>query len=109
MDEGVLRLTSRDLEKDRGESQAKSSSLDISIATLHQAENKVRGIVNRKFDEAVHAEDLASIERFFKIFPLLNLHAAGLNKFTVYLRGKLALANRDNLRQALDTGPADKR
>ena len=41
MDEGVLRLTSRDLEKSEGEEQKKSSSLDLSLATLHQAENKV--------------------------------------------------------------------
>lgn len=118
MDEGVLRLTSRDLEKPDeeggeggggGSEHKKGSSLDISLATLHQAENKVRGIVNRRFDEAVNAEDLASIERFFKIFPLINLHGTGLNKFTLYLRGKLAAANKDNLKQALDTGPGDKR
>ena len=41
MDEGILRLTSRDLEKSEGEEQKKSSSLDLSLATLHQAENKV--------------------------------------------------------------------
>ena len=43
MDEGVLRLTSRDLQKsDEGRSHhKKSSSLDLSLATLHQAENKV--------------------------------------------------------------------
>ena len=69
----------------------------------------MRGIVNRRFDEAVHAEDVASIERFFKIFPLINLHTTGLNKFTLYLRGKLAAANKDNLKQALDTPPGDKR
>ena len=40
------------------------------------------------------AEDLASIERFFKIFPLINLHDVGLKKFTLYLRGKLASANK---------------
>ncbi len=27
--------------------------------------------MTRRFEEAVHAEDLASIERFFKIFPLI--------------------------------------
>ena len=50
--------------------------------------------MNRRFDEAVSGEDLASIERFFKIFPLINLHDVGLNKFTLYLRGKLATANK---------------
>jgi len=111
MDEGVLRLTSRELERSdsKERSSKKGSNLDLSLATLHQAENKVRGIVNRRFDEAVSGEDLASIERFFKIFPLINLHDVGLNKFTLYLRGKLATANKDNLKQALDTAPGDKR
>ena len=39
MDEGVLRLSSRKLEED-GEGKG-GSNLDLSIATLHQAENKV--------------------------------------------------------------------
>jgi len=107
MDEGVLRLSSRKLEED-GEGKG-GSNLNLSIATLHQAENKVRGIVNRKFDEAVAAEDLASIERFFKIFPLINLHTTGLNKFTLYLRGKLVAASKENLKQALETQPGSKR
>ena len=55
------------------------------------------------------AEDLASIERFFKIFPLINMHDEGLNKFMSYLRSKLAIASKDNLKQALDTAPGDKR
>ena len=46
MDEGLLRLTSRDLEKSSGEGsekqKEKGSSLDLSLATLHQAENKVQ-------------------------------------------------------------------
>lgn len=68
----------------------------------------MRGIVTRRFDEAVHDEDLASIERFFKIFPLINMHEEGLRKFTHYLRGKLSAASKDNLKQALDTPPGDK-
>ena len=39
MDEGVLRLSSRKLEED-GEGKG-GSNLNLSIATLHQAENKV--------------------------------------------------------------------
>jgi len=113
MDENVLRLTSRGLVKDNSQvsknTSNNESSLDLSIATLHQAVNKVRGIVNRRFDEAVAAEDLASIERFFKIFPLINMHDEGLNKFMLYLRSKLAIASKDNLKQALDTPPGDKR
>ncbi len=42
-----------------------------------------------RFDEAVKKEDLASIERFFKIFPLINMHEEGLKKFTLYLCSKV--------------------
>ena len=69
---------------------------------------EVRGIVTRRFEEAVSDEDLASIERFFKIFPLINMHEEGLRKFTHYLRGKLSAASKENLKQALDTPPGDK-
>ena len=55
--------------------------LEGSLATLHEAENRVRGVVARRFDEAVKDEDLASIERFFKIFPLLGMHDEGINNF----------------------------
>lgn len=70
----------------------------------------MRGIVNRRFDEAVAAEDLASIERFFKIFPLINMHDEGLNKFMSYLRSKLAIASKDNLKQEIgDILASDKK
>ena len=57
----------------------------------------------RKFDEAVKDEDLASIERFFKLFPLLGLHEEGLRNFTDYLCTKLAANSKKNLKQALET------
>ena len=38
MDEAVLRSTGQDLESGSGR---KNTSLDLSLATLHQAENKV--------------------------------------------------------------------
>ena len=47
--------------------------LESNIATLHEAETRLRGVVARKFDEAVKDEDLASIERYFKLFPLLGM------------------------------------
>merc|ERR1719500_301036 len=79
------------------------------LATLHEAENRVRGVVARRFDEAVKDEDLASIERFFKIFPLLGMHEEGIANFTVYLCTKLAANSKKNLKQALDTPPGGAR
>lgn len=65
------------------------ASLDLALKTLHEAEIKVREIVAKRFDEAVKDEDLASIERFFKIFPLIKMHDEGLKKFTHYLCSKV--------------------
>jgi len=77
--------------------------IESNIATLHEAEIRLKGVVARKFDEAVKDEDLASIERFFKLFPLLGLHEDGLKNFTDYLCTKLAANSKKNLKQAVDT------
>lgn len=70
-----------------------SSSLDTSFKLLHDSEEKLRVIVNSKFDASVHSGDVASIERFFKIFPLLGLYEEGLTKFGKYLAAKVRLGS----------------
>ena len=106
MDESVLKLISRDFSAN---STNPTVGLDTCIATLHQAENQVRGVVSRRVDAAGKDEDLASIERFFKIFPLLNMHKEGLQNFNQYLCTKLVDTSKKNLKQAVDTQPGDKR
>ena len=95
MDESLLRCTP-------GPSGS-GVGLEGNIATLHDAEARLKGVVARRFDEAVKDEDLASIERFFKLFPLLGLHEEGLRNFTDYLSTKLSANSKKNLKQALDT------
>ena len=102
MDESILRCTP-------GPQGGSGVGLEGNIATLHDAEVRLKGIVARKFDEAVKDEDLASIERFFKLFPLLGLHNDGLRNFTDYLCTKLAANSKKNLKQALDTPPGGAR
>ena len=102
MDESLLRCTP-------GPQGGSGVGLEGNIATLHDAEVRLKGIVARKFDEAVKDEDLASIERFFKLFPLLGLHDDGLRNFTDYLCTKLAANSKKNLKQALDTPPGGAR
>lgn len=102
MDESLLRCTP-------GPQGGSGVGLEGNIATLHDAEARLKGIVARKFDEAVKDEDLASIERFFKLFPLLGLHDDGLRNFTDYLCTKLAANSKKNLKQALDTPPGGAR
>jgi hypothetical protein len=101
MDEGLLKLTASEL---TGSGEVFSAglqglgvaSLENAIRTLHDAEETVKVIISRRFDEAVQREDLASVERFFKIFPLINMHEEGLKKFTNYLCAKVRILFRSN-------------
>lgn len=57
------------------------SSLKNSFNTLNAAAAKLKAITNSKFDTAVNSGDVASVERFFKLFPLLGIKEEGLTKF----------------------------
>ena len=87
IDESVVRLS------EAGEAAAGRSgdSLSSAFALLHTAEVELHAAVGARFDEAVKAEDLASIERFFKIFPLLNRHDEGVRRFAEYLCRKVSV------------------
>ena len=104
MDEGLLKLTASEMQDGTPAlSTSCTGGLDSALATLHGAEVKVRDIVVGRFDEAVRREDHASIERFFKIFPLINMHDEGLARFSGYLCSKVADAAGANLKQAVGT------
>jgi len=96
MDESMLRrsaaeeILSNDSVKGLNHNQMNASSMDEAFARLHEAEIKLKNIVMKKFDEAVRDDDVASVERFFKIFPLLNQHSEGLKKFSSYLCTKIS-------------------
>ena len=61
------------------------STLDMSFKLLHEAQTKLKTIIHNKFDAAVRAGDVASVERFFKTFPLIGEKDSGLAKFSKYL------------------------
>jgi hypothetical protein len=82
MDQQLLEKTADDVSGDH-------TSVTSSLATLQQAANQLRTVVTNKFDESVKFEDLASVERFFKIFPLLGMHNDGIIKFCHYLCTKV--------------------
>ncbi len=46
-------------------------------------------IITKYFDEAVQSDDAASVQRFFKLFPLLDAHTIGMQKFGDYLTQKI--------------------
>ncbi|KAF2904327.1 hypothetical protein ILUMI_01855 [Ignelater luminosus] len=101
MDQSLLQRTATDVEN--------ISSVLKAVRTLQDAASQLRTIVQHKFDEAVKMEDLGSVERFFKIFPLLGMHDEGITKFCNYLCGKLEETAQKNLHTALNTSLSDKR
>ena len=69
------------------------STLDASFKLLYESEEKLKNIVQSKFDAAVHSQDVASVERFFKIFPLLAMHTEGITKFSKCLAAQVGFDN----------------
>ncbi|KAM4630234.1 conserved oligomeric Golgi complex subunit 4 isoform 1-T1 [Polymixia lowei] len=86
-----------------------SSAVDASLVMLQEAEQKLKVIVAERLDEAVAAVDLAQVERFFKIFPLLGLHQQGLARFGQYLCSQLASKAEENLLLATSGDLNEKR
>ncbi|XP_038825345.1 conserved oligomeric Golgi complex subunit 4-like isoform X3 [Salvelinus namaycush] len=74
-----------------------SSAVDASLAMLQEAEQRLKVLVAERLDEAITRGDLAQVERFFKIFPLLGLHDQGLARFGQYLCSQLASKADENL------------
>ncbi|XP_076331924.1 conserved oligomeric Golgi complex subunit 4 [Tachypleus tridentatus] len=101
LDESVLKRSAADSNE--------GSSLEEAFSRLHEAEFKLKTIVMQKFDKAVCDGDVASVERFFKTFPLLNQHAEGLKKFSTYLCSQITEAAQENLKSAQSSDPNEKR
>ncbi|CAH1779240.1 unnamed protein product [Owenia fusiformis] len=95
LDENVLRMSA---------DVSEGNTLDTSFKLLHEAESKLKSIVNNRFDAAVHAGDSGSVTRYFKIFPLLGLHEEGLKKFSKYLCAQIGETAAKNLDAAISSG-----
>ncbi|XP_058121521.1 conserved oligomeric Golgi complex subunit 4 [Anopheles ziemanni] len=102
MDKTLLQKTADDV-------SGSITSVSKAVSTLEQATVQIQQMVNQKFDEAVKRDDLASVERFFKIFPLLGMHDEGLEKFMTYICGKLQAKAAKELRSSMDIAKAEKR
>nr|CAG4643799.1 EOG090X02VY [Lepidurus arcticus] len=96
MDETLLKLTAGDV--------AEGPNVDSSLILLHQAQDQLCDVVRQRFNDAIKDNDLASAERFFKIFPLLNLQNEGLEKFSRYLASQLKDSSQKNLEKVLASG-----
>ncbi len=68
-----------------------SSTVSGSFDVLRENESRLKDLVRQKFREAVDNNDQANIERFGRLFPLLNLHEEGLDLYAHHLRSKVSL------------------
>ncbi|KAI8041895.1 conserved oligomeric Golgi complex subunit 4 [Drosophila gunungcola] len=102
MDQQLLRRTADDV-------QGSITSVSDAVKTLEEATEKTRVLIAKRFDEAVKADDLASVERFFKIFPLVGCHSTGIEQFSLYICQKLANKAQKELRNAQDIAKAESR
>lgn len=67
-----------------------SATFEHQLKIMKRAEVELRQILFSKFDDALAQGDLASMERFFKLFPSINQHQEGIRKFGNYLKTKIA-------------------
>lgn len=102
MDLQLLRRTADDV-------NSSVSSVSEAVQTLESATTELGELVVKRFDESVKRDDLASVERFFKIFPLLGRYKEGIEKFSTYICSKLKVKAQKELRNALDIAKAEKR
>ncbi|XP_063703131.1 conserved oligomeric Golgi complex subunit 4 [Culicoides brevitarsis] len=102
MDKTLLKRTADDVSES-------VTSVSQAVATLEKAADQIRQIVTLKFDDAVQRDDMASVERFFKIFPLLGMHDEGIEKFFNYICTKLQSRAEKELRSSMDQAKAEKR
>lgn len=84
-------------------------SVKSNYETLRKASSDLRNIIEQKFDESLRANDSASMERFFKLFPLINEHASGLKRFGKYLCMKIEAIGNENIKIMEAGGTDDKR
>lgn len=102
MDEKLLKRTADDV-------SGSITSVSQALTTLNDATARLRQIIGQRFDEAVAKDDLASVERFFKIFPMLGMHVQGVEKFATYINIKLDKKSQKELRTSFDIAKAENR
>ncbi len=68
-----------------GSATTVSGSFDV----LRENEGRLKDMVRQRFREAAASDTQADVERFGRLFPLLNLHEEGLDLYANYLRSKV--------------------
>ncbi|KAK6732187.1 hypothetical protein RB195_016520 [Necator americanus] len=102
LDRAVFQLSSS-VDRDAGQ------SISHSYEVLTNASSRLKEILVRKLETAVGGEDVATMQRFVKLFPLINEHDCGLVIFGKYLSQQIARIGEENLKVMIAGGLDEKR
>uniref|UniRef100_A0A915CIL2 Conserved oligomeric Golgi complex subunit 4 n=2 Tax=Parascaris TaxID=6254 RepID=A0A915CIL2_PARUN len=103
LDTAVFQMGDQVDAKDAGQ------SMKYNYDVLREATASLKSIIESKFDEAVVSGDVASMQRFFKLFPLINEHSSGITRFGKYLCQEIRKFAESNYKVMLAGGTDDKR
>eukprot|EP01134_Creolimax_fragrantissima_P003887 CFRG3887T1 len=62
--------------------------------------------INRGLDDAIRDKDISSINRYFKLFPLIGLDTEGMRKYSLHVCTMVADKAQQNLKKAVSQGEA---
>lgn len=102
IDQTKLQRTADDMAQD-------CSMISSALKHLQDATELLQDTVSKRFEQASLVQDSKSIERYFKIFPLLGMHDVGLKKFVDYLGRVLKVSADKSLKNVMDTSLSSNR
>lgn len=82
--------------------------INASIAELNDTRERLLKLCQDNISVAIKNDDSKNIERFFKIFPMLNEHQDGLKRYAEYLRSKIVTSHVDQIFKSKQHNQADK-
>ncbi|CAD6190186.1 unnamed protein product [Caenorhabditis auriculariae] len=86
-----------------------TNSIRHSYDVLTSATSRLKKILESRLDEAVQRQDVPNLQRFVKLFPMLNEADNGIKRFSVYLNQKIDKLGEDHVKIMQAGGTDDKR
>ncbi|CAI4220852.1 unnamed protein product [Auanema sp. JU1783] len=94
-----------------GESSDKEAGQTIrhSYEVLSAARTRLKEILEKRLDDAIARHEIAEMQRYVKLFPLINEHESGLSRFAMYFGGLIRKQGEENIKIMNSGGSDDSR
>lgn len=83
-------------------------TMNSALLELDEARGRLLELCQQNITKSIKENNTKDIERYFKIFPLLNEHQDGLRRYAEYLQGKIVDAQVDKTFKSKQINQADK-